>query len=174
MRTFLTLLLLLAAVPANAGQQDLLPATAQVQIRAFGLGLFPLEGSFSRFRGWIRYDPAHPAACQVALQVDATSLTMRSAMVRQTILGPAFMNVSAYPDLTFSGICRSDGIAGSLTLHGQTHPLTLELDRRHPSLVATGHFHRGDWGMTTRSLTAGSVIRIRVEAPNLLPPQPGN
>jgi polyisoprenoid-binding protein YceI len=169
MRTLLFLLPLLAALPARAAQENLLPATAQVQIRAFGLGIFPLEGNFARFRGWIRYDPGHPAACQVILQVDVTSLTMRSQMVRATILGPEFMNVSAYPDLTFSGVCDSGGIAGRLTLHGETHPLTLALDRRRDALVATGRFRRGDWGMTARSLTAGSIIRIRVEAPNPLP-----
>lgn len=160
----LLVLLLLPAMPARADQETLLPPATQVRIRAFGLGLFPPDGNFTRFTGWIRYDPFHPAACEVSLRVDAASLTAPNQSIRDQILGAKFMDVARFPDLSFNGTCRGGAIEGTLLLHGETHPFALDLDRH--GATTTGRLRRGDWGMTYRSLTAGSTIRIQVEAPS--------
>jgi polyisoprenoid-binding protein YceI len=165
MRKLLFLLLLLP-FSVRAEQLSLSPPASQVEFRAYGLGLFPFDGKFTRFHGWWRYDPSHPDACQVVLEIDPASLTMSSQSARDEITGPEFMDVSRLPELAFHGDCRGDVIAGSLLLHGENHPFSLELDRSARTITATGKLQRSQWGMTARRFTAGATIRIRVEIPN--------
>jgi hypothetical protein len=160
MRTAVLFLSLLAT-PALAEQVPILPATSQVELRAYGLGLLPLDGKFTRFHGILRYDPAKPGMCQAMLEIDAASLQMFVPMATETITGPEFLNAARYPDIAFDGACQGDAIKGDLRLHGQTHPFVLELDQG----VATGRVRRADWGITARPFTAGSTIRIRVTMP---------
>jgi polyisoprenoid-binding protein YceI len=164
----LLLLLLTAALPARAAPLALLPPDSRVELRAYGFGLIPFDGRFTRFHGWIRSDAANPDACQVVLEIDAASLTMPQATVRDGITGPEFMDVAQFPDLAFHGACDGAGVTGSLLLHGQTHPFALgfETSRRAGSLVLSGKLKRAEWGMTARPFTAGSTVRIRVAFPN--------
>jgi polyisoprenoid-binding protein YceI len=165
MRT-LVFLLLLTAVSARAEQVSLTPPSVQVEFRAYGLGLIPFDGKFTRFHGWLRYDPRRPEACQVVLEIDAASLAMSNEAVRDVIAGPEFMDVARLPELAFHGECLGDVIAGSLLLHGENHPFSLDLTRTAQTMTATGKLQRAQWGMTARRFTAGSTIRIRVEIPN--------
>jgi polyisoprenoid-binding protein YceI len=159
-------LALLSATPAWADQLNLTPPASKVEIRTYGIGLIPFDGEFARFHGVWRYDPAHPDACQVVLEIDAASLVMSNETVRDVITGPEFMDVAKLPNLSFDGGCHGDQVEGNLLLHGQTHPFRLDLDRTARTITATGRLQRADWGMTARRFTAGSTIRIRVEIPN--------
>jgi len=94
---------------------------------------------------------------------------MASDSIRDQMTGPTFMDIARFPTFAFQGNCQGDTLTGNLTLHGETHPLTLDLERSARAIIATGKLRRGDWGMTTRSLIAGSTIRIRVEVPNPFP-----
>ena len=38
-------------------QLSLLPPGIAVELRSYGFGLMPLDGKFTRFHGWMRYDP---------------------------------------------------------------------------------------------------------------------
>jgi len=167
MRHFLVLLLI-AAAPARADPFTLLPPGSRVELRAYGLGLIPFDGKFTRFHGWIRYDPAAPKACEVALEIEAASLEMSESTIRDGITGPEFMDVTRFPDLAFHGGCEGDSIAGSLLLHGQTHPFSLDFEggRSGKTLIVSGRLRRAEWGMTARPFTARSTVRIRVEFPN--------
>jgi polyisoprenoid-binding protein YceI len=162
------LLLLLAAVPALAEPLHLLPPASRVELRAYGFGLVPLDGTFTRFYGWIHTDPANPKACQVVLEIEAASLDMSRQNVRDGIAGPEFMDTTRFPDLAFHGACEGDKIAGSLLLHGETHPFSLDFDtdRSASILTISGRLHRADWGMTARPFTVGSTVRIRFTFPN--------
>jgi polyisoprenoid-binding protein YceI len=161
--------MLLLAVPARADQLALTPPSSQVELRAYGLGLLPLDGKFTRFHGWMRYEPSNPTACQVILEIEARSLAMEDTTIRETITGPDFMDATQFPDLAFHGACQGNTVAGSLTLHGQTHPFALDLERSPNGIIATGRLKRAEWGITSHPFTGGSTIRIRVQIPNPLP-----
>jgi polyisoprenoid-binding protein YceI len=166
-------LLLIAALPTRAAPLALLPPASRVELRAYGLGLIPFDGQFTRFHGWLRTDSANPNACQVVLEIDAASLSMAETAVRDGITGPEFMDVAQFPDLAFHGACEGGQVTGSLLLHGQTHPFTLDFESS-PSagtLMLSGKLQRAEWGMTARRFTAGSTVRIRVAFPN--PANPG-
>ncbi len=167
----LLLLPLIAAVPAGAAPLSLMPPVSRVELRAYGLGLIPFDGRFTRFHGWIRgADPASPKACQIVLEIEAASLEMPRETVRDGITGPEFMDVARFPDLAFHGACEGDSLTGSLLLHGETHPFTLDFEssRSANTLVLSGKLRRAEWGMTARPFTVGSSVRIRVEFPNPL------
>jgi polyisoprenoid-binding protein YceI len=163
---FLLFLMLFAATPALAEQVSLMPPGVEVEFRAYGLGLIPLDGKFTRFHGWLRYDPARADACEVVLEIEAASLAMSSEFVRSDITGPEFMDVARYPNLAFHGACQAGTIDGSLLLHGENHPFSLDLTRSPLTITATGHLKRAEWGMSARPFTAGATVRIRVEIPN--------
>jgi len=167
MRFLLALLpLLVVAGPAWSDQAVLVPPDSVIELRSYGFGLIPLDGKFTRFHGLMRYDPLHPDACEVVLEIEAGSLVMSSETIRDRITGPEMMDVARFPALAFHGACRGDTVAGDLTLHGETHPLTMEYTRSAGIVTATGLVRRADWGITGSPLVGGPVIRIRVILPD--------
>lgn len=158
------------AMAADAATVTLSPGDSTVAFRAYGLGLLPLDGHFTRFHGQFSYDPHDPARCAVALQVDVASLEMGSASVGETILGPDFLDAARFPTLTYDGACGTQGMAGQLEMHGVTRPFALALDWRPDAVTAEGRLRRAEWGMTARPLLGGSTARITVTVP--LPPRP--
>ncbi len=154
----------LPAAPAHAAPQSLAltPAGAVVTLRAYALGLMPIDGSFTQFRGRIDYDAAQQSRCKVELVADTASLQFSDASMRAEVLSPSFLDAAAYPTLAYRGECTARALQGQLTLHGQTHPFTLALTGDAAHLVATGTIDRTAWGITGRSFTVGSSVRIQM------------
>jgi polyisoprenoid-binding protein YceI len=172
MRSLLMLLpFLLIAGTAWSDQLSLRPPGSVVELRTYGFGLIPFDGSFTRFNGVMRYDPSNTRTCHVMLQIEASSLTMSNETIRDRIIGPDMMDVRRFPDLAFQGTCQGEAVLGDLTMHGETHPVSLEYTRSGGTIEATGRLHRADWGITGGSLIGGSIIRIRVVLPDPFKPQ---
>jgi polyisoprenoid-binding protein YceI len=151
----------LAGLPVCARELPLTPPGAELHIRAYGLGLLPLDGRFTRFSGLLTYDPENRGSCHVALAAEVASLTMANTALQNEIVGPDFMDAQHYPMLRFVGACRSPGIAGLLAMHGVTRPFALDVEWSKERVEATGRLQRADWGMTARPLLGGSTIRIK-------------
>lgn len=158
--------LLLIAVTAWPEQANLRPPASAVELRSYGFGLIPFDGKFTRFHGVMRYDPANFGVCEVVLEIEAASLTMANETIRDRILGPDMMDATRFPDLAFHGTCQGAAVIGDLRMHGETHPVTLDVTRSPGTLMATGHLQRAQWGITGSPLIGGSVIRIRVVLPD--------
>ena len=144
---------------------ELAPPATEVAIRAYGMGLLPLDGTFARFHGALTYDPDDHAACRVELSIDVVSLTMTNTSMRETMIGPDFMDAPRFPTLTYSGACQPSGLSGMLGLHGITRPFELSLDWSRDRVVAEGQLVRADWGMTAMPIVAGRTVRIQVSVP---------
>lgn len=160
----LVLLVLLAPLPAAAAEMrvELSPGHGAVDFRAYGMGLLPLDGEFTRFHGWLAYDPSDRQRCNVTLQVDVASLTMSGDDVRDDVLGPNFLDVTRFPALSYDGACATAGLDGKLTMHGVTKPFELTLDWEPESVVAVGRLRRAEWDMTAKPLVGGRTVRITV------------
>jgi polyisoprenoid-binding protein YceI len=152
--------------PARAEQIVLSPAGGEIGFRAYGLGLIPVDGKFTRFHGVMRYDAAQPGKCQVMLEIDPDSLVMEDASLHDEVRGPDFMDVTHYPDMAFDGVCQGEMVTGTLRMHGQVHPFTLELSRSGASVLAKGRLNRATWGITAHPWKVGPTIRIAVQLPN--------
>lgn len=163
-------LLLLVGSAGGAPLEILLapPGTA-VGLRAYALGMLPIEGDFTRFRGTLRVEPATGAGelerCTVELTIEAASLFIADPQMRADVLSPTFLDAAAFPTLAYRGACASGGFRGLLTMHGQTHALELTIERDGTELVATGLVRRADWGMAERPFMVGPTVRIRVTTP---------
>ncbi len=156
---------LAASAVASPRRIQLTPADSQVAFRAYGMGLLPIDASFSRFDGWLIYDPDNKTSCQVGLHVEVASLVTGDPSIRDTIVGPGFMDATSFPGLSYTGECQADGVRGDLLMHGVTRAFTLSLDWRPDTVVAEGRLVRAEWGMTARPLLGGRTVRIRVTVP---------
>lgn len=159
-------LLILFVLAGVTDQHALHPPTTAVELRSYGFGMIPFDGKFTRFHGSMQYDPLNPAICRVDLAIEAGSLEMANESIRDRITGPSMMDVGRFPDLSFTGVCKDDTMTGDLTLHGQTHPVILDIARGPDVIVATGHIRRAEWGITGSPIMGGPTIRITVTVPN--------
>ena len=96
-------------------------------------------GRFSNWQASITYDEASGTG-QVEAVIDTTSLSLGT--VTDQAKGPEFFDVTTHAQATFVGdIARVDGVAhtaiGTLTLVGQTVPVTLNFDLEVTDGVAT-------------------------------------
>jgi polyisoprenoid-binding protein YceI len=162
--TLLPIAALPVAVAAEPPQVVALAAPGTtVSFRAYGLGLLPLDGNFTRFDGILTYDPTDHGRCQVELHVDIASLTMSNATIRTDVLGPDFMDAAHFPTLHFTGACRPPGLAGMLEMHGVSRPFAMDLDWEKNGVTAQGRLRRAEWGITAKPFIGGSTVRITVQ-----------
>ncbi len=129
------------------------------------MGMVPLEGTFYRFRGAIAFDPRDTGRCTADLTAETASLAFGSDTVQEEVLSATFLDAAAFPILAYRGACAGGAIRGALTLHGETHPLTLALKTDGGRLVASGTLDRTLWGITGRRFTVSSSVDIEVSAP---------
>jgi polyisoprenoid-binding protein YceI len=158
------LLLSCLASKAEADQRrvELGPPSSEVDIRAYRLGILPLDGKFNHFSGWLSYDPDNHGYCQVHLTIEADSLAIEEPAMRAVVVGPEFLDVTRYPSLTYVGSCDGDRVKGALGMHGITGQFPLSLTWSAGGVRAEGRLARAEWGMTALPLLAGRTILIRV------------
>ncbi len=164
MRAALIALMLLVAPAAAAPRTVRLePGSTTVAIRAYAMGLIPINSWFTRFDGTLTYDPAAPATCSAMLRIITASLETNSPERRDTILGPDFLDAARFPDLRFQGSCAGpESLSGHLTMRGVTQPLSMTLAWAAHNVAAQGSLRRALWGMTAKPLIVGPTIRLSV------------
>ena len=151
--------------PIRLAPIRLAPPATEVGFRAYAFGMVPIDGTFTRFQGQLGLDAGLPGACLVDVSIDTASLFIADRETRDDVISPAFLDAGAYPAMIYRGRCAEGGVRGELTLHGQTHPLLLNLAREDDRLIATGIIRRAEWGITARPILAGPTVRIRVSIP---------
>ena len=161
----LLLVCLARGAEAEPRQIALGPPSSEVDFRAYRLGILPLDGRFNHFTGWLSYDPDNRRYCEVRLTIDADSLALEEPAIRAVVTGPAFLDVTHYPSLTYTGSCNGDQVSGALGMHGVTAPFPLSLTWSADGVQAEGRLARAEWGMTALPLLAGRTIVIRVAIP---------
>ena len=168
-------LLVVFACQAEATSQriEIAPPSGEVGFRAYKLGLLPMDGKFTRFDGWLSFDPDDTTSCRVELRVEVASLQTDDREVLPVVTGPDFMDAANFPLLQFAGRCIGHEIGGTLAMHGVSHHCSLSLDWRLNEVVAEGHIVRADWGISAMPLLAGKTVRIRVSVPLAAQPSHG-
>ena len=93
-----------------------------------------------------------------SLYVDMASVDTKIAKRDRHLRSPDFFDVEKYPTMTFTvtaGHATTNGsveLAGTLTIHGQTRPLTLVADLRATgsslTLTSETEIDRSDWGIS--------------------------
>jgi polyisoprenoid-binding protein YceI len=160
----------LAAAPAHAAWRPLQldPTTARISYTVFALGLLPITATFQKFHGVALQDTSHPGTCRIDVTIDVASLHMDDPDRQRQALAPDMLDAADFPTMRFTGACAARSIAGKLTLHGVTRPVTLVMQRNGPQVRCTGTLARRDFGILgLRGLVAANVrLRLVVQLPD--------
>lgn len=145
-----------------AGTYAVEPRHTQLRFSVMHQGFTPFSGFFSGASGSLTIDPAKPEAARVSIEVPTNTALVTVPKLTEELRSPMFFDPDKYPTMKFvSDRVTVHGthatISGQLTLHGQTHPLTLEanfvgagtmMGKRTVGFTATGTLKRSDYGIT--------------------------
>jgi polyisoprenoid-binding protein YceI len=172
-----------APIAAPAGRYEIDPAHSSLIFHWRHLGLADYTARFTKISSAIVFDPADPAASSVTADIDPMSIRAdfpgdyRKEMAafggtpfktwdEYLARSPQTLNADQFKQISFRSTRivrtgpRTATITGDLTLHGQTHPVTLAATltgsiSAYPmvggaaiGMSATGSFKRSDFGMT--------------------------
>ena len=124
-----------APVELESGTYAVDPVHSTVLYRVLHLGVSPSWGRFDGLSGEIVIDAKDPTQGKVALTIDAASVNSGNEKRDQHLRSPDFFSVKEFPEITFvSDSVKARGatgydVAGRLTLHGVTKPLTMQVER---------------------------------------------
>jgi len=112
------------------------------------------HGKLKKFEGKIEIDREHPENSSVSARIDVRSIDTGIVKRDNHLRSPEFFNVDKYPEITFksrsvkqTGAQEGD-IAGDLTMHGVTKPITLHVKL----LTSPSETNQTRWAVTTEPL----------------------
>jgi polyisoprenoid-binding protein YceI len=177
--------LLLSAPAAQAQPETFVvdPAHTQVAFLIDHLGYSRMLGEFEEMSGEFTFDPDDASAASVALTIQADSLYTGHDKRDQHLTGPDFLNAKEFPEIVFesTGVEKTGEttgkLMGDLTMHGQTHPVTLDVTFNkmapHPlpqydkvltaGFSARGTIDRTNWGVDAYAPNIGADMQLIIE-----------
>ncbi len=118
-----------------------------------------------------------PASAQASF--DPSGVDTRNDMRDGDLKSPHFFDAATYPVMEFKStkIAATDAthftMTGDLTMHGQTHPVTLTCEylgrmtdprsRQHIAYTGKATIDRTQWGMTYGTIVASSSIDLEID-----------
>ncbi len=137
------------------------------------------QGDFKAFTARMDYDAAHPTHSQLAVTVTASSATMDSDNLTDTLRGEDFFDVTRFPQIIFTarGLHQTDArhgeMTGNVTVRGITKPLTLHVEfigahynedeqREVLSFHATASLPRADFDMDKYPAILGDDVELMI------------
>ena len=176
---FALALLASAALPALGSETwtvDPVHSTAQFTARHFGI--VPVIGTIPIVHASVELNAGSQIPVSVSAELDASKVDTHNGMRDGDLRSEHYFNVAATPAIKFAStkISGSDPthftIAGDLTMHGQTHPVTLSAQvvgagksprgRAIVAYAATTTIDRTQWGMTYGPLIVGNSIDLSI------------
>jgi polyisoprenoid-binding protein YceI len=151
------------------------PSHSSVHFSVRHLMVSNVRGEFSRLSGTIQFDPDNPAASSVQASIDVASINTREPQRDGHLKSADFLDVEKFPTITFTSkqVTPHEGgatITGDLTIHGVTHPITLDVEgsteevkdpwgNQRIGMSGTTKLSRKEFGLTwNTSLEAGGVL----------------
>lgn len=142
--------------PASAADYviDTKGAHAAINFRIKHLGYSWLSGRFNTFSGTFSFDDKKPEASTISVEIDVASVDSNQAERDKHLRSADFMDAAKFPKATFvskSVTPKGAGkatIAGDLTLHGVTKPVTIEAEFIGGGDDPWGGFRQGFVGST--------------------------
>ena len=161
----------ITAVPTGTWTVD--PAHSAVNFQVKHMGIASVRGTFNDFQGTLVIGEDGSARAEGTVDVGSvdTNEPQRDAHLRS----PDFFDAERHPRLAFVSTAitpEGDGeftIAGELTMHGSTRPVTLTAEvqgadtdpwgNERVALEVTGQINRGDWDMRfNQVLGSGNML----------------
>jgi polyisoprenoid-binding protein YceI len=146
-----------AAVAADSYQIDPIHSMIIFRVKHMDAGM--IYGRFMGPTGSFTFDEQDPSKSSFQAQVKAGSFDSGNPQRDQHVRGPDFLNAKEFPDVSFKSksVKAGDGgsryeVTGDLTLHGQTKPVTMMLEKIGSANNRTGfegimEIRRADFGI---------------------------
>jgi len=115
-----------------------------------------VHGRFTKWGGTLELDEQDPTRSRLDVTIDAASIDTKEDKRDEHLRSPDFLEVAKFPTITFKSaqITRAGDdryvVAGELTIHGVTRPVTLE--------VEGGDRVTDPWGGTRTGFSARTSI----------------
>lgn len=108
------------------------PIHSGVTFRIRHLDISEVPGRFDRFQGRFTIDPSDPSKSSFQMTIEIDSVDTNNAARDGHLKGPDYFNARQYPTMEFVStsvepMAGGYRVAGNLTLHGETKPLSIEL-----------------------------------------------
>ncbi len=167
---------LVSSAGAWATTYQLDPSHSEVGFSVKHLMLSNVKGRFSKFTGGFDYDEKSKTLSNVDVKIEIASVDTNEKKRDEHLVSPDFFDAAKYSTMEFkadkvSGVApgKTVKVPGTLTLHGVTKPVTLDVDYRgnttdpwgNERLVfgATAKVQRSDFGVKwNKSMDKGGVV----------------
>lgn len=130
-------------------------AHAFVQFRIKHLGYSWLYGHFDNFDGTFTYDEENPSANSINVTVNMASIDSNHAERDKHIRGEKYLNVETFTQAKFDSKSykktgdKTAELTGALTLFGQTHDITIDVEHIGGGRDPWGGYRQGFEGRAT-------------------------
>lgn len=179
-RLALTTALAIMSVPLHATSYTLEPDYTQGVFRWDHLGFSSPAAQFSQGEGTLEFDPADPGKASVRVSIPLSTLHTGVPALDEDFRSSDFFDTTRFPTATFSSTAVARGpasdqltVTGDLTLHGVTHPVTLDVRlvkigtnprTSLPTLgfAATAMLRRSDFGLGKYVPQVGDAIQMQI------------
>src|SRR5438045_1279904 len=154
------------------------PVHSSVIFRIKHLNTTNFYGQFNKVTGTINYDEANPSACSLEAEIPVESIDTHNGKRDSDVKGPDMFNAAKFPTISFKSTSFSRSgdnafeVAGDLTMHGVTKPVSVRLEKTGAGkgmsgkdiigFEATFNVKRSDFGMTFMPGGLGEDVRLIV------------
>ena len=179
--------MLLLSAPAQAATERYLldPSHANIFWKSSHFGFSHPSGKFAKAEAELVLDDVAPEKSALKVKVDTKSLVTGIPAFDEHLSGADFFDVARYPTMEFVSTqvertgYKTAKVTGDLTLHGQTHPLVLDVTlnkkavndfngKRTAGFTATGTLDRTQWGMSTATPGIPAAVELTIDAEMIL------
>jgi polyisoprenoid-binding protein YceI len=171
MKARIVLFLLLACCLSHAQSRPIDPALSKITIHVDKTGVFSFAGDKHEITAPIASGSVDEKAGTVEFIIEAGKLKVldpqldenKRAEVQRTMLGPSVLDTAQYPEIKFrstkatSAGANAWNVTGDLTLHGQTHAVTVSVKEESGTYSGAAKLKQTDFGITPISVGGGTV-----------------
>ena len=165
----------------KAGDYKVEPYHTQVLFSVSHFGLSNFSGILTGASGGLKLDPANPAESKLDVSVDAATILTPVQKLTDELKGAEWLDAAKFPKATFvstkvmpTGADQAT-IAGDLTLHGVTKPVTLKahfvgagvnpIDKAYTvGFDGEGTIKRTEFGVTKYAPMIGDTVHLTIHA----------
>jgi polyisoprenoid-binding protein YceI len=161
----------LIAPLAAQSQREIDVAKSVLTVRVYKTGLFSAFAHDHEIRAPFQKGTFNEQTPSVEFQVDARELKVldpdgsdsERSQVQQTMLGPKVLDSEQFKEIKFrSTSIEAAGsgkwtVTGDLTLHGQTHPVKVEVEGANGHYRGSAKLRQTEFGITPVSIGGGSI-----------------
>ena len=148
---------LLASGAVQASEWEIDSAHTTVQFSVRHMMVSTVRGTFGKVTGKVDLDDHDVSRSSIDVVIDVSSIDTHEAKRDGHLKSPDFFDVAKYPTMTFKStkIAKGDGgrwlATGDLTIHGNTHPVTLTVE-------PLGAPQKSPWGTEVRGASASTKL----------------